>query len=1210
MESEIVAMFIESTTTSSFDGVVVVPSYHQNDDELIITRGTVEFIDRAELEHTFDALDILGMTDITNMSVDITSILNNLGTDGDATVLDNTKANTVFSSTILTATISKYITDFSEGADPILQVPQINEDDEYIKFVSSMDGTKYIVLAAILALELGDFDNVSTLSLDLIIDNKTVILDSAILQATVSKQMIDLGGGSIIIPEFEDDNSTEVLVTKGDAGQEMTFIAKLELEALFDALEVLGIGDLDGFDGGVDLSVLDQPGAVNTLVQSAILQATISDQVLALAGGGGATLVVIPYETPDGVTELRRMIGIVTPVEMIEQNELEHLIDAFVALGFTDVDNLEAAISISTLTDNATTIFESYTIQATVSNQVLDLESATIIVPFYNDNLGTPTRLRNTSGPALTETEYIDKDELIALMAALDVLIPEGQGVSGFDGSVDLSLFYDIGPRTILLNSSILQATISKQIIDLGTAIEVPTARDDTTVVRLTAGVLLAEQTEYLVDDELHALFEALEVLGMGEIGEFDSSTLNFDKFMPSFGAGYETNQDILFGSACIQATVSSQVIDLRTSGSIAIPTNDATDFVVSLTVSGTEYITVAEIKHLFNALDVLGFSVTDFDGTLGLSALFASANPGTYDASQDTMLESAIMHATMTDQISVLDGAAVVIPLTDIGSVSIEDIVTGFTYLKKAEIKSLINGMDLLGFSGDLSGFGGSIDLSALSDSGSQDTVLLSVILHATLSDQINDLDGGAIIIPTHDFADTAIKALVSGTNYITKLEIKALLDAMNVLGIIGDLSTFDGNIGLTALLKTSEPADYATNQTIVLSSAIMHRTITDQIVDLGGSALVLPDTDIGGIDIDDTISTNYFILETEIKSLINAMDILGVGGNLSGFDGTIDLTQLADNTSQNTLLLSAIMHATLSDKLINTTLDIPDTDINRTVLIRVTQSGTEFIENTEMKALLVSLDMLGLTNFSSMGLDITNIYSQDLTVLLASATMQATMSAEILPQADTYAAAASGDFIIPTALREDITIDSVGGKWIERAELIELIEAFDTMGLGGFNVSVNVSSFSAYNQTQIHEILESGSMHMTIEKMIMANSNVNTFIPDIDGEAVIVDLQYGLTDVIHRDEVELFILAVNAMGGDLGGDFDSTILGALTSAQQLTLVASAIARCKLTPELVLAMSGNLTPYGPTDYETLTSGVVAPVCLTEAAAILALALF
>lgn len=1214
LDSSIMHASISKQFIDLGEGTVVVPTHHQNDDELIVTKGAVVFINRDELENTFDALEVLGMNDIANMTVDITSILDNLGEDGDPTVLDTDKSDIIFSSTILTATISKYIIDFSEGDSPILYVPQRDESNAYVRTVSAMDGTNFVseveltnILSAILALGLSDFDNVSTLTLETIIANKTAILASTILQATVSQQLIDLSGTTVLIPEFEEDNLTEVLITRGDAGEEMTYIASVELNELFDALDVLGVGDLDGFDGGVDLTVLDEPGAVHTLVQSAILQATISDQVLDLAGGTGATLVVIPYETPDGLVSLRRTIGVTEQVEMIKQSELENLIIAFVELGFTDVDNMESAISISTLTDNAATIFESYVIQATVSQQVLDLESPTVIIPYYSDNLLTPTRLRNVSGLlALETTEYIDKTELINLMAALDVLIPEGEGVSGFDGSVDLSLFYDLGPRTILINSYILQATISKQIIDLGTAIEVPTYRDDSTVVKLTAGTLLAEQNDYLVDDEIHALFEALEVLGMAEINEFNSDALNFDKFMPSFGPGYVDNQNALLASACIQATVSSQIIDLRVSGSVVIPTNDAADAVVSLTVPGTEYILVSEIKHLFNALDVLGFSVTDFGGDLGLNALFESSNPTTYNASQDTMLESAIMHATMTDQISVLDGAAVVIPLTDIGGVSIENIVTNYTFLKKTEIKALINGMDLLGFTGSLSGFDGDVDLTTLSDSGNQDTVLLSVILHATLSDQIITLDGGAIIIPTTDFAGISIRKEESGTDFIEKLEIKSLLDAMNVLGIIGNLSTFDGNIGLNSLLESSEPIDYTLNQTTVLASAIMHRTITDQIVGMstGTPVIVLPDTNIGGTDIDATVSTNYFILEGEIKALINAMDVLGVGGTLSGFDGDMDLTQLADNTAQNTLLLSAIMHATLSDKLINTTLDIPDDDINRTVQIRVSQSGTEFIENTEMKALLVSLDMLGLTNFGSMGLVIGDIYGKDMSILLASATIQATMSGEILPQAAIYSAASSGDFIIPAALRETITIDSVSAKWIERAELIELIEAFNTMGLTGFNVSVNASSFGSYNQTQIHAILESGSMHLTIEKMIMSNGSLNSYIPDVDGEVVIVDSLYSLTNVINVTEVENFILAINKLGGDISGDIDAVAVAALGEGDRNIVLSSYITRCRLTAELqTLYWNNHASLYGASDYETLSSGVVAPICLTYVAA-------
>ncbi|MBI9008584.1 MAG: hypothetical protein JEZ05_01010 [Tenericutes bacterium] len=1226
LDSSIMHASISKQFLDLGDGIVTIPTHHENDDALIITQGTVDFINRLELEHTFEALEVLGMSDISNMSVDITKILDNLGEDLDPTVLDNSKANTLFSSTILKATIAKYILDFSEGATPILQVPQINESNVYIKTQNSFDTTVFInqdeltsVLSAILALGLSDFDNVSTLSLDVIIANKTAILDSAILQATVSQQLIDLGGGTVIIPEFEDDNVTEVLVTKGDVGQEMTFIARLELDALFDALEILDIGNLDSFDGGVDLSVLNEPGAVHTLVQSAILQATISAQVLDLAGGTGETLVIIPYQSPDGLVQLRRTIGVTSPVEMIEQLELEHLIDAFVALGFTDVDNLELAISISTLTDNAATIFESYTLQATVSKQVLDLESATVVIPYYDDNVLTPTRLRNISGPALEETEFIAKDELIALMAALDVLIPEGEGVENFDGAVDISLFYEVGPRTILISSSILQATISKQIVDLGAAIEVPLQRDDLSVVRLTAGTILAEQNEYLVDDEIHALFEALELLGMDDIGDFDGNNLSFDIFLPSHGLGYEDNQNTLLASACIQATVSKQIIDLAVGDTLIIPTKDYNDNDVRVLVGLTDYLLVSEIKSLFNALDVLELDINNFSGDLGLTNLFESSKPLEYADNQTTMLASAIMHATMSDQIlSLSSGGAILIPTTDKAGNTFTKVVETVYYIEGTEIKHLLNAMDAMGFgsAGSLGDFGGTVSFASLTDSNNQDTMLLSIIMHSTLSDKIFDLSVGAtpaILIPTTDFDDLAIHETVSGNYFIEKIEIKALIDAMNVLSPGGDLDGFSGTIGLTSLMSNGGlNPDYQTNQVLVLSSAIMHRTITNQIADLGVTALVVPDTDIDSFAIDATISTNFFITKAEIQHLFDAMDILGVGGDLSSFDGTIDLSAIADDASQNTLLLSAIMHATLSDKLIDSALNIPDIDINRlggAVALRVTPSSTEFIEKIELKKLLIALDEMDMTDFGAMTPSLGVIFTKDMNVILDSAIMQTTISFNFLSTAKTYDLASSGEFIVPEGKREAIAVETVAKEWIEVTELKALIAALSELGISSFDVSIDGSTLNGKTEAELTTILASASMHLTAENMIKQNANINSYVPDITGQAVIIDSLYGETDIVSSVEVIKFILAIDAFGGSLEGDFDSSVLSGLTNAEQLTVIASAIARCKMTPELVTAMALNFTPYGPTDYETLDTTPPA-TCLTEAAAEDALALY
>jgi len=1456
------------------DGLTIIVPYYREDNltEVRVTTGPLgdetEYVVKTELEAIFDALDVLGITDVETFGGNDDLDLGLLA--------EGNNADIVLASAMVQAIISRQVIDLDDLTDAVI-VPYMADDnitEIRIDADAGLTTTNYVKVtelkALVLSLDVLNMTDVNdfggSIDLDLLTEEATInqVLSSSILQATISEQIINLGDDeTLIIPFVTEDSLTTIRVTTGPLGFETEFITSIEIKAIIDALDVLGIADVETFGGTIDLSLLSDDATKNTVLASSVIQATISKQLINLDDVDGA--IIVPYYQEDTTTAVRIEVGPVGfETVYIAKIELSDMFTALDILGLSDVGdfgNDDIDFSIFATGNNAEVIIESVIIQATVSKQILDLDvSGTIEVPYMADDGTTPIRV--TVGPVGNTDELVVAAELEATIIALDIL--NVTDPSAYNGAVDLSLFYDVASRNTLLASSTMQATISEQIIGLGAAITVPVKQDDgLTDVRKTVGAL-GFQTEYIMKTEIHALFEALEILGMDEIDDF-SGTISLNTFLPSVTVEYDANQNILLGSASIQATISEQILDLQTSGFVIVPTTDVTDTAVQVLVSGTDYIYVNEIKLLINAMDLLGVTdITNFDGNLGLAPLLQSQD-AQYDSNQDIMLDSAIMHATITDQVAALDGGAIVLPSYDVLGAAVQLTVSTNEFIAKLEIKSLINAMDLLGFSGNLGGFGGDVNLTTLYsgpnqetllksaimhatitdqisglDGGAivlpstdvlgaavqltvltndfitkleiksllnalevlgiggnlnefggavnlsnlyttqnQDTLLTSAIMHATISDQITGLDGGAIVLPTTDVLDNPvqltistndfitkleiksllnalevlgiggnlnefggdvnlttlysgpnqetlltsaimhatitdqitgldggaivlpstdvlgnlvqltvstndfitkleIKSLlnalevlgiggnlnefggavnlsnlyttqnqdtlltsaimhatitdqitgldggaivlpstdvlgnlvqltVSTNNFITKLEIKSLLNALEVLGIGGNLAAFDGSIGLTALFASSEPVDYQVNQDTVLLSAIMHRTITDQISDLGATVLVVPGTDIDGTDIDVVVSTNFFVNKTEIKHLFDAMDILGVGGNLAAFDGSIDLTAIALPASQNILLLSAIMHATLSDKLINTTLDIPDVDINRAVIIRVTQSTVEFIEKTEMKALLVSLDLLGLTNFNSMGLDISNIYGQDMNILLASATLQATISGEILPTADTYTLATPGDFIVPVALREDIAINTVGSKWIDKTELINLIEAFDTMGLSGFGVTLSGSSLSGYSQTDIHKILESVSMHLTVEKMIKDNGNINTFIPDVTGQVIIIDSYYLVTDIVHVDEVERFILAINVLGGDIGGDVTSSALGLLTYADQQTVLSSYIARCKLTPELVTVMAINLTPYSPTDYESVEIG--SPVCLKYTSAILALAL-
>jgi hypothetical protein len=1448
--------------------VVVVPTESinagENDVRLVVGSGLEEttYIDRQELIYTFDALEVLNITDINNVSMSI-DILNEVADDTDPTVLDTTKSDILLGSTIINATISKYIMDFTGGETAVIVVPYQTEDGVDLILIDSVDGTEIVekqelenILAAILALDITDFNTVDALSMQTIIDNKGVLLDSSILQATISKQMIDMGTDVINIPYYT-ENYDEVLnpdelvrITVGPVGKEVEFIAKSELNAMLDALNTLGLNNLEDFQGSIDFgSILSDPLKIDALVASSILQATISDQVLSLTDEtSGDSLMEVPYLAEDGVTQIRKTVGGVGfETEYITVDEIRAIFNSLNVLGIGDISQFTGTIDLSLLADdnNVNTLLSSSVVQATISKQLIDLDDGvTIIIPFEKQDDITPIRL--SVGPVGQETEYIVSDELRAIFDALDVLgiedvndfsgndqlslttITEGGNLdiilqssmlqaiiskqiidlddssglievpffkednlsairitvtsglnsndyvdadelnalilslnilglgnvdefsgtvnlslladplnkatvlsssviqatissqlidtadgstfiipkfeqdtvtpvvlvtgplgfettyisnqeisdlldaldvlgltdvtdfssssvdfqtfaqgnnavtmtnsviiqaiiskqlidldtsntinvpyladddltalritvtsitnqaelveqneivntikalamlnvgdpSAYTGAVDISLFYDEASRNTLLASSIMQATISKQVLDLGSSIIiVPTfAADSTTEVLKTVGTP-GSQTDYILKPEIHALFEALEILGVDDITSF-TGTVGLTKLFASSDVAYDSNQDIMLGSAIMHATFSKQISDMG-STTITIPTTDDLGTDILVTVATVDFITKLEIKSLLNAMDILGFTgnLDGFGGAISLNNLDT-------DLKQTTLLASAIMHATITDQVTDLGGTgAFIVPTHNALGASITVTPDTFTFITKVEIKSLLNAMNVLGIGGDMSSFGGTIGLSSMFASQdidydtNQDTVLSSAIMHATVTDQVKSLGtGGSIVIPDEDFTGTSIINTVSGTDYFTTSEIKSLLNAMDVIGFGGNLDGFSGTIGLSTLLP-SQDVDYDTNQNTMLASAIMHATMTDQIDNIAG--IKHPDTDYLGNSIRVVQASYTFLAKAEIKSLINALDIVGFGGDLGSFGGTIGLADLSNPTNQTTLLASATMHATLSDKLLNDTggaLYIPDVDINTATTIRLTHSGTFFIELNETKALLTALNAMGLTNYAGMSVSPSAIFSADFDTVLTSATMQATISANILGGAlDDTAASGSGSLIIPNYFREDITIATVGQKWIEKVELRALLDSLNTLGINDFSGSVSGSIVTGMNDTQLNTLLGSGSMQVTIDNMLDGNPALS--IPDLAEEDV-----YNMTNITTKAELINFIKATQQLGaGDITNvTFSVAIVQTLDANQRDIAFDSMIVRNMLTTELEALM-------------------------------------
>jgi len=633
-----------------------------------------------------------------------------------------------------------------------------------------------------------------------------------------------------------------------------------------------------------------------------------------------------------------------------------------------------------------------------------------------------------------------------------------------------------------------------------------------------------------------------------------------------------------------MHATVSKQIIDMDGT-TIVLPSSDVLSSSITALVDTTNYIVKGEIKSLLNAMDLLGFSgsLDGFGGNVDLTKVSSSND-------QDTLLLSAIMHATITDQLIGLDGDALVIPDKNLNDEDVEVVVLGNTFIIKSEIKALLSAMNVLGIGGNVGNFGGDIGLSALFASenvdydSNQDTVLLSAIMHATITDQITKLSG--VTVPTTDVNGDSIRDLTYPTDYFNKLEIKALLNALDILEFPDNLGDFDGAIGLTHLFAQSDP-EYDNNQDVVLTSAIMHATMSNQIANM--SDIILPTKDVFGTFVRLDVSGNDYFTTLEIKSLINALDVVGFSGDFSTFGGSIGIDSLDNDADQTTLLLSAIMHATLSDKLVNQSNDafvIPDTNTNTSVDIRVTQAGVLFIEKNEVKALLIALNQMELTEYATMDVTPGDIFKADFNDVLTSAIMQATISQNILAGSTDEFSPVNGKLIVPLYFRDDIDVDGVTQKWIIKTELYNLLVALDAIGIDDFTtVTVGGDVFGAMDGTQIDTILDSGSMHITIDNMLKENGSINSSIPDI---ALYPANIYDISGVILRDEIKYFILGVQPIGGgDISAAIDFNSFTGLDQNQRDTALVSMIIRCKVTPDLTTYMAINMTPFTAADYET-----------------------
>ncbi|MCD6482635.1 MAG: hypothetical protein J7K80_02690, partial [Candidatus Izimaplasma sp.] len=415
ISSDILAATFGQVIIDSVGDILVIPNSALS--EITVDTVTKDVISKTEIKKLFQAVIVLGFDDLDNMEFNV-SIIQNLGLELDPTILDETKSEKLFSSKIVYATLSDMLFGQTEGINSPLVVPYFDVDLNPIRIYDTVDDLEYLstdeltdILQALLTLDISNFDDVNSLNLGLLIDNSSVLLESAIFHATISKQVFDLGTDIVTIPYKDvDENNIRITVGNSLSGTDTEYITKTEINHIFDGLEVLGINDISSFDGTYNLLNLDgEPEKQDKLLSSASIHATISKTLLDL----NSAILIVPHYTQEGETpgnEIR--ITVSSGFEYVVKDEIKALINSFNAMGYHDLDSFNISLDSSEFFNERATLLSSSSIQATLSDKMLNDTAGELVIPDVNINTTPQTTIRIIN----SDVTYIEINEMNSIL--------------------------------------------------------------------------------------------------------------------------------------------------------------------------------------------------------------------------------------------------------------------------------------------------------------------------------------------------------------------------------------------------------------------------------------------------------------------------------------------------------------------------------------------------------------------------------------------------------------------------------------------------------------------------------------------------------------------------------------------------------------------------------------------------------------------------
>ncbi|MBO5712091.1 MAG: hypothetical protein J6R47_04565, partial [Acholeplasmatales bacterium] len=557
----------------------------------------------------------------------------------------------------------------------------------------------------------------------------------------------------------------------------------------------------------------------------------------------------------------------------------------------------------------------------------------------------------------------------------------------------------------------------------------------------------------------------------------------------------------------------------------------------------------------------------------------------------KDEILESDILHATiisfLVESLSTAGDELIIIPNEYKEASAKESLEVGFNnniWYTSGEVSKVLDGIDmLLGITTSDEAFdfanidpekilGNVFTLTEDADGDLEtvgtklDVCYSSIIMKGTLTYQIDNA-------LTNDLVDDSIKQSAKSDNYYKATEIGALIDAVNALDI--DFNNIDESIITNTISKLNDdinPDDDEdiTNIDICFKSSIFNGIVTKQV----DNAL---NNDLDNTAVRDSTKANNLYTSSEVRALLDGIEVLGIDFNNIEFDNIQDLVlslnddaDLTDSSLETKLDIcykSVLFQGIVSKQLDNVLgEEIIEQKNKNLIQAEYLSTGAKIFLKSDISDVISAIKTLGIEDLNSISLDSVKLSKDSISNIAKSKIIRAILDKNLSDSANN-AQGSDALFILPNRARDYVNSEYT---FLSEKEVNSLLTVlWDELGVDAgdgkkaISMDVDLAGLSI-TSSNIDSFTSSNIILSTISDKLSSYLYIPASALDTDPLAHPTD--------IKKDEIKKLIIAIEQFqpsGISINVNFDTTDLK-LTRAKINSVTNSDIMYYALSSQIV----------------------------------------